>query len=556
MKTRIFSLAAIALTLSTISFFSCSDEPTTVEPTISLAHETLKPSQISSINVSGMELKENSYTAQFGSTEILASKVSPFSLVFLTPDVNPGSYTIKLEVNNKEFSAQVMVESAGSIADPAAFVADFINEANASYEEFLQDQSLEALPAELAAIKEDMHDAYAEFNQLPESDKLVVARFIDSNSRLIADVEEAYTNYMNAETPAKKSSTLYRLQNLAALTISGVLLLEAATAGAGILLGAVVIETAYRVFKGKSSPVFNKIKSALKQGLSMAYYPQNYLSEVVFDRAEKEFANFFEKKSTQESVEFFKGNQIVFNIKPTYRSIGASDAKSSDPVVSSLVNAIEKLKVLWNASVSGYLGNLPEYEDVEEQKYGESISNYKIRVTRNSKVTVGPIEGTPEAFTVSFNTTSSNNESFTFEISYTEKGVTAKQTVDAVLISGYQITGVTFSNWKDIGVPCPSANLSGMTKITIQFAGSVAPKTGILKTATDWDNTNDGVAEGTTGWAINHVQLLNVANNTIWMDGGFCWGLPSPQVLRLRVQYVDEENGVSSNIFERSVPRP
>lgn len=424
--------------LGGLVLFSCSksiskdEEILTTEFSLKGPDSAVKPMQIVKVLIIDKPLTNDTYKGKVNATEIVYQKISPTELLFIVPDLDPGIYKLKCVIDGKTVSTDLQIQASAHIDEAEMYVGYYVNDALANYVEVMQIDSLSEPPADMLKAKEGMQKAELDFRKLTDKDKMKVALFLQNNQKLIDDVKTAYSNFIADNS----TENMDIFEKCLTLLVAGTALIQASSIGVGVVSALVVTEIAFRIFTGNASPVFRKVKSALTAVFNITYWPQNYLAEATFDETNRQFSNFSNDKTKGSSLpEINFGEQISFKIKPWFRSINSNDVHSPEVTISNLVIAYNTLSSMWTNYFSTTFGALPGFVNKVEQKYGTDISDFSVHVTSNNEnVTAEIISGNSKYFVVEFASNSMSDQNYTFEISYSEKGVVSKTSIQAVLI--------------------------------------------------------------------------------------------------------------------------
>jgi uncharacterized protein (TIGR02145 family) len=297
------------------------------------------------------------------------------------------------------------------------------------------------LPPELASAKDSMNQALVSFNNLSPNEKMITAIFLQNNQKYIDDLKNSITGYYSG----KKSS----LEQLADLTnfqqgiiviTSTIAALTAAYFGAApaaiVGVSLVAAESIYRLFTGKMSPPMALAKKVLVEIFKFCVTPMNYFFDFAYDIILKEFKNFTNKKLLDKKTTYsLNADEIItFKIKPSFRSLEAGDVNSTNTIISGFVTAYNKISSLWTDYIANKFGNLPSNTPNTEQQFADILSKFSINITTNSaNVSSSPLSGNASSFTTKFTTTETTDQNFTFEVIYSDMGITAKKSIDAIL---------------------------------------------------------------------------------------------------------------------------
>ena len=403
---------------------------------VSTDDNSVKPMQIVELAVSDYTLGSESYSGFIDNYEVTIARISDTTAVFMVPEgIAAGKYNLSCDFASNKLA--FTVNESNTISNPQEYVLDYIDDMQVLTGQILASDTLTTLPDELNDAKAEMEEAYAEFLNLSPEDQLIAAKFIDNNRKLLDELNNAIEGYYNGNT-LKSTATCDAeclLAQFVKIVAAGALIAESCVAAP--MLGSVVaigfgIEVGLSLITGKGSFLLCTLQQIAKKALNIVVCGPTYLAEIVYEQANQLITNEFKSAD----ITIINEVPVIFTVKPTYRTLNAEDASSSDPVVSNVVSLYSKLYDLWNNNLADKFGTLPFFNDNEEQVSAKELDQFSIQVTDNAEnVSVSNITGSVDEFEVVFSTTSPENQLFRFAITYTdpEQDITAETTLSAVL---------------------------------------------------------------------------------------------------------------------------
>jgi hypothetical protein len=398
--------------------------------TITTDNLELKDAQIGTINVTDYNLNQNNYNAKFGDEDIVLAKINSSKLSFVVPpNIETGTYKLSIDFSSNSLNFKVakttLTETPENVI--ANFAGNYEDDINETIALFTQENT----PPGLLAIKDDIDKAILELNSLSENDKIIAAKFIENNTAQLNQLEsilaEENLEY-EGKTINKKCNSPSCYFAYGVKVLAAVVLVEIGTTAA--IVGAVVvgIDAIVSLFRGKNSILMTKVKKVVSEGLRIVYWPQNYLADTTFDFIDNKIVNF--KTSNSKSNKIDNKTTISFKIKPTYRTLNAEDANSSDTTVSAFVTAYTKFKAIWNNNFKDSLGSFPNFNNNEEQREAKELSQFNLKISNNSEsVTASEITGSAASFNTTFTNKTDIEQDFTVGITFTDGEVSATTSI-------------------------------------------------------------------------------------------------------------------------------
>jgi len=397
--------------------------------TITAIDQNLKDAQIATILVEDFTLDQETYAAKFGDIDIILVKNNSSELSFLIPpNTATGTYNLSLAFSSNSIDFRVTKTTLLETPEKVIlnFVGDYVNEIDETIALFTQGN----IPPELFLVKDNMVKAIAEINSLSDNDKIIVAKFIKNNTTdldlLSAELTQEDLIYASKSLIKKCTSPrcyfAYGVKVLAAAALIDV-------GGKVAVIGAAIIgiDAIISLIRGKQSVLISKVKKVVKEGLDISIFWQSTLLEATYNEADN---SIFNSKSNKKSNKIDNKTTLSFKIKPTIRTLNASDENSTDEIVSNFVAAYSKFKEIWNENFASKLGSFPNFNTNEEQQEAEELSQFSLEITKNGdKVSLSDIKGTAKEFSTTFTNKTDIDQDFDLDIIFEEGDIVAKTSI-------------------------------------------------------------------------------------------------------------------------------
>lgn len=429
------------LILLTVFVFACSKDDSSVinNAVISTEKSNLKDAEIGFINVENFTLVKDSYNSNLGEISLKLYKVNDSTLTFVVPtNIASGKYELTTDFSNNSLQFDISTEELTS--SPVVIMSNFLG----NYEEDIDNTiglfGNNNIPQELLTAKIKVKEAVSNFENLSEQDKVIAAKFIQNNSEGFSEFEETINEIINNKS-GKSSKIINKINrcDTGCIFAQGVKILGSAalvklSAPVGIITGLVIgIDVGLSYLTGKRSYLLSKLKLALGKAFNIAYFAQNNLADVTFEKTDEfvtDLTNF--KKSSSERVKFQNESPVSIKIKPYYRTLNIEDKDHPNGNVSTFVSLYSKFKITWDNKLASEFGEFPTFNDNVEQKFANELSQFTIKITDNSEnVSVSDITGTVEDFKVTFTNNTDTEQDFSFDIIFNDDGIIAQKSIEA-----------------------------------------------------------------------------------------------------------------------------
>lgn len=432
------------LILLTVFVFSCSKDDSSVinNAIISTEKSNLKDAEIGFINVENFTLVKDSYTSNLGEISLQLFRVNDSTLTFVVPtNITTGEYELSTDFSNN--SLQFVISSEDLSTSPSEIMSSFTSNFEEDINNTIALFENNNVPQNLIDAKAKINKAISDFNNLSDHDKIVAAKFIQNNSEGFREFEEGIDDIIK-NTSNKSGKYIDKINKCDGLCIflqavkvlGSAALVKISAPAVGIVAAiAIGIDVGLSLLSGKNSYLISKLMVALGKVFNLAYFAQNNLADITFEKTNDvvtELNNF--KKISSERVKFQSKTPISIKIKPSYRTLNIEDKDHPNTNVSTFVALYSKFKTIWDSRLVSRFGQLPTFNDYEEQKFANELSQFNIEITDNSgNVSVSDITGTVEDFKVTFTNNSDTEQDFSFDIIFNDDGIIAKKSIEATL---------------------------------------------------------------------------------------------------------------------------
>ena len=481
--------------------------------TITTEKVDLKDVEIGIITVDNFTLNQQTYNAKFGDLDIILAKNNSTELSFLVPpNIDSGTYNLAIDFSSNSLGFKVTKTTLSETPEKVIsnFVGDYALEISETIALFDQGN----VPPELLSVKDNIDKAITDLNNLPENDKIIAAKFIENNSTdlnaLEAELAQQDLTYsgklINKKCDNPRCYLAYGAKVIIAAGLVSIGAAASTTLGAiAATLGAVVVgvDAIVSLIRGKRSILISKVKVVINEALTI-YIPLQEVKEIIYNTIDGTVSNF--SKSQANKIE--NETAITFKIKPTFRTLDAADESSTDTVIKTFVDAYLSIKDFWNQNFASNLGSLPNFNDLEQQKFSTDLSYFSLDITDNSEnVTKSEITGTVEEFSVTFTNETDLEQDFTFDVIYNDGENEAKSSLTLTInfdeiflekVSGDNQSGVKNEELTE-PIVIKVADKDGLVIKDVDVEFNITAGQGSLSTSTTKTDT-DGLAK--VSWTL------------------------------------------------------
>ncbi len=275
---------------------------------------------------------DEEFTGTFGELEITVCQTEPALLHFMIPDVNPGSYNLTINFGDYEGYTDLTIELSQPISNPDEIVNNVITGANQSLQflESVENQTGQQVSEhEKLFITNTISEMNSVFATLSTSEKQEFASFIIANpelfgfggSRTIASGEilEGFRDFMKT--------------NMLKIMIAG---------GSFYLSFTAPEPTGLTKIIALASGVY-LVKKVLELGMTVL---EIYDASVVAEQSEL--------TAGRSELVFLNHEEIMFDVKVTYRTIYKEDINTTIPLLQEVISLIHNY-LDYRDKIDGYI---------------------------------------------------------------------------------------------------------------------------------------------------------------------------------------------------------
>lgn len=543
--------------------FSCSKDDTATD-SINENGGQISRFQLVTVDFGSTTVPNDTYTGIFNNEPITLSKIEDNKLLFYVKESTPLGQTQLLIPSLNDTKIKYEVVEATLTQSPAATLQPLMDY-QAQY-----GATLSNTPEDVPYLQN--HNAFTQyFADLSDEDRIKAAKFYKINKTIFDAVYT--TNYdaiqgrMNNQTQADFDFQLYRsliLRHKLAVATTVIAGTFAATPpydpietslAVGVALAGIkissdfhkqIIDDVFRVVQVKLNNELglnNRMANAPNAALSLT---DNQATTLPFAVNAKKFSN-TDSNVQKEFVQTYftaknKLNGIINDLNTAINWIN-----NNVPLLT--LSTINTVEVPATAALNSFDTNAQVM-----QRFSFSVNHPNLSLENATLQTNGQLNlkvkfvGNPSATSISSTLNYTYNDDFS-----SFSGIFPIEVNSSVS----NIINFSFYGQYNISTCIGPTSFSCNWKHQVKFSG-VTPIGGTIYHRTFWDNQNDGVFEGSTGYTSANVTntntSLNAAIYTVDIpDHGFCWGNPNTQ-LRLEYYYVSP-TGVESQHYFSPVPR-
>ncbi|PQJ09127.1 hypothetical protein CJD36_020230 [Flavipsychrobacter stenotrophus] len=480
-----------------------------------------KQYQIATLTLSGTTFKKNTYEARLNGQIIELSAIGN-QLVFITPTLTPGAYSLQTNIDERVFTVAINIDSTVLDKSPNEIIANVFDSCfyrNSCLDSLTQlNNGLLNVDTENAVhdgmlLKQQLARTLATFDSATTSEKLIVAKFIQANPDFfmpLADViSYADTNTLHRTTDEEDMEVVFRndmtffkrrLRTDLALTFVGGVIFRIPSAGINQIIGGLLgVSGVYRLYNDLiwSQLVFSKpfVQTAL---------------DVIGAH-----------KTTSTSITFGNNQSYVLDINGNYRNICNQDVNSADPLLIDLNSVMKEFKKTWDV-VSLFLPEKlnsvpPQFESAVAVRSKQLKVNARyLSIDNISNFWVSCItDNVNGELKVKFNTSSTTNEDFSYNVTYNNlNGNSNTQTFNAkVSTKKYNLVGTWISQDENL---CPG--LAGMIVAYNGIQGTIVSGSSAACSLypgnqmwTNYDSINYKMDILTSGWSGGTYEKWDIS---------------------------------------------
>lgn len=414
------------LICTALSFYSCDTTPTPEVITITPDKLDVNQLEVVTLSTENINFNEETYTGTIAGEQVIIANYES-KLVLQIPEIAPGYHILQANIEGHPIEINYNVALLAPIADPNAYIQNAITEFtySSTYLTDLHTATANMYGASYNAANEIILNDYVA--QLQNQITIATPQGIDSLAKFMAAngdifsplddiIVEIDSLNLNRAYDFPEVKLLYaKLVTHSKCVIAlGMVSASVLAFYAHPLLGyAGLVASAYYIYSVQKSFVILFDKSNLQTG---------ELGVVDVFRTENEFNN---------------GAEYTFEITSSYRNLNNQDVSSTSPVISSIVGSLNDFTGYWNKLMSlipaflsplqGTPFHLNNISTTQFQTLAPKPSCLSIANISNSNVTAS-IDNTGDALRVTFNTTQTVDQNFTFDIVYNHVNVSTHST--------------------------------------------------------------------------------------------------------------------------------
>ncbi len=402
-----------------------------LQPNVYIAAEStaVQTFELVLLKASIEELNET-YQCTFGTTDIILTKVSDSTLVFVVPDIENGDYQLKTDLGNIVFTVSKTVVPNVEASISAVFKG-FDDDINAL------ENSKETADAKL--FKTEVDKLY---NSLTSEQKVEVAMYYEANKEIFKAFKENLANTYDAPTTYKRSSqsTCPKTDYVSFYSCTAQNLTNSISELGGSLKN-IAEPIAYAAAIGKlaysSWALGPAVWGLTAVGASLTIGTAMYILITEVKPAFIEFvnnlvpflkANWIFPKAVFAYItdDFDSGKETDLELDIKFRSIAKTDSDISAET-SNFISAFGGITKAWD-SFAKVLGDIPSFTTSEEPT---ELKTEEIVISNisNSNVELESQNGQK----VKFKSLSGNQETFSFDITVKKEGFTRTTTINATI---------------------------------------------------------------------------------------------------------------------------
>jgi hypothetical protein len=543
--------------------FSCSKDDTATD-SINENGGQISRFQLVTVDFGSTTVPNDTYTGIFNNEPITLSKIEDNKLLFYVKESTPLGQTQLLIPSLNDTKIKYEVVEATLTQSPAATLQPLMDY-QAQY-----GATLSNTPEDVPYLQN--HNAFTQyFADLSDEDRIKAAKFYKINKTIFDAVYT--TNYdaiqgrMNNQTQADFDFQLYRSLilrhklSVATTVIAGTFAatppydpietsLAVGVALAGIKISSdfhkQIIDDVFRVVQVKLNNELglnNRMANAPNAALTLT---DNQATTLPFAVNAKKFSN-TDSNVQKEFVQTYftaknKLNGIINDLNTAINWIN-----NNVPLLT--LSTINTVEVPATAALNSFDTNAQVM-----QRFSFSVNHPNLSLETATLQSNGQLNlkvkfvGNPSATSISSTLNYTYNDDFSsFSGSFPIE----------VNTSSSNLLNFSFYDQYEISTCLGPTSFYCIWKHQVTFSGGT-PIGGTIYHRTFWDNQNDGVFEGSTGYTSANVTNTNTSlNAAIYtvniLDNGYCWGNPNTQ-LRLEYYYVSP-TGVESQHYFSPVPR-
>ena len=438
-KIKFLTLAALLLGSLTIFYSSCieKDEDDIVEKQVTLIADktNVSPFELVTITADDYTFTNTEYNATIETKDIKLVKDEENNLVFMMPSIPGGSQTLSLMLDETEYQIEFNINALPVVENPTEVIntykqnlydaLDTINYVNTLQGAQISSENIQLIETYLSDFEQALSSA-------SQGEKQELAQFMQRNPEMFNYSNFEFYSINDSLYTGTKSTTEWdklitrdsrRFVALVITTGVTIYVVQGSLMSANPLIA---------IGAGVALAVeFVMVLNQAEQTIHSSYKP--FVLSVFSD----------DLKSTKSSLTFNNNEAVQINIEAEYRSLyNADKGKGTSSSVDDLASAMSTFLGYWNKAISyipGMNGTVPTLE--EQTSYTtnpnkSSVSSEYITIDNisNENVTIDDFSNNNDAVSVTFTTSETEDQDFTFDLIYTNPDFSVETTnIDANL---------------------------------------------------------------------------------------------------------------------------
>jgi uncharacterized protein (TIGR02145 family) len=456
------------------------------------------PYQIVKAIIPGISFTEEKYSGKIGDVAITAVKYSSDSLTIMIPFLKANTYKLSIDIGDKMGVTDLTIREQMPVTNPDQLINSVIGRSKTfvSGLDKLAAANGQTISPEAKTLLTNMVSSFnAAYAKLTAEEKKQLAQYISTNkeifdstsfpgSKQIFNLLEQYAGY-------------YRVQ-----------IVRVATAGTGFALFTYAPDaTGLTKIAGFACAVY-LVEAVLE---TMSYSTRLLLNDPTVPSPD----GLINGKAPD--FNFQNSKEKVLNVSVIHRTVYNGDINTTIPLLKEILGYLDQFQTHWekiNSAIStlksffgfsdgSLTGRAPKVSEVTTYKTGNAIpgnaQNAVITGITNTNITVSA-SGSGSQLKVTFSTTQSTDQQFSFTCRYTEDGITLEKTYSAVLAVTLPVATTTAATT----ITQSGATLNGTVNANNQST-TVSFEYG---TSTSYGQTINAIPGSVTGTTTTNVTAI------------------------------------------------
>lgn len=413
-----------------LGILSCKKKDTS-SPNVTITANQLQvmPMQIATLGVSNLTLNSTTYTCTFNGQSITLSSFDGM-LGFVIPAATPaGNYKLAGNIEGYDLNISYTVNAVPVISNPESYIATA--RTNFEYTKTYMDNlnvRLSNMPqsgnnaAWEATLLQYSHRLDSALNAASADDKKQFAMFIAANPDLFTPFDDIMSYFDTIYNAAKTTGNTAPESEWPGIRAEINKRINYAAVGAIFLTSGLYSGMPLIAFGGGATVAYNLF--------ALNSYFLVTLNKSLVQTLDLQFMS--AQKSTGGQT-YQSGQQYTLAINSLYRNVDKDDIGSKNTIIAGIINTLSDFRKMWDkvmsllptkltgepydvAQVAGY--NNKTFAVSGEYLSIDNISNAKVKMTQDNSA----------GLKVTFSTTDTADQGFTYDVIYSFSGATAKTT--------------------------------------------------------------------------------------------------------------------------------